>query len=168
LTPQADELEVYVQHGDELLLTGAALAALMRDVLAHGKPFRFRAKGVSMSPFIKDGDVLIVSPLPAGASRVGDVVAFLRADKRVVVHRVVSASPSGYVMRGDGVPAEDERVPPSSLLGAVTHVERNGRPVRLGAPLARRMIAALSRSGVLNGFLRPLWVHVKALTRRLQ
>jgi hypothetical protein len=140
----------------------------MQDVLAHGKPFRFRAKGVSMSPFIKDGDVLTVSPLPAGAPRVGAVVAFLRAGQRVVVHRVVGVTPGGYLMRGDGVPSEDELLPPHCVLGAITHVERSGRPVRLGTPLERQMIAVLSRSGVLNRFIRPLWVRFKALTRRLE
>ena len=45
-----------------LSLSGEALIELMRAVLARGLPFRFAARGFSMAPFIRDGDVISVSP----------------------------------------------------------------------------------------------------------
>jgi hypothetical protein len=46
-----------------LSLSGAALLALARDVLARGAQVRFRARGSSMSPFIRDRDILTLAPV---------------------------------------------------------------------------------------------------------
>jgi hypothetical protein len=49
--------------GSELFLTGPVFIELLHATLAKGVPFPFRARGSSMHPFIKDGDVITVSPL---------------------------------------------------------------------------------------------------------
>ena len=38
------------------------LTALVRAVLDKGASFRFKAFGVSMTPFIQDGDVITIAP----------------------------------------------------------------------------------------------------------
>ena len=48
----------------------------MRAVLEKGRAFRFEARGTSMLPLIRDGDVVTVTPLSGGGPRTGDVVAF--------------------------------------------------------------------------------------------
>ena len=55
--------ELSVRAGGELQLSGRALAGLMKNVLARDLPFRFRARGWSMSPFIRDLDVITVKPI---------------------------------------------------------------------------------------------------------
>jgi len=39
---------------------------LVKDILSRGMDCKLRAKGYSMSPFIKDGDLVTLSPSPYG------------------------------------------------------------------------------------------------------
>ena len=121
-----------------LTLSGAAMREFLAAVLERGAPFRFTARGYSMHPFIRDADVITVSPLGGRAPRVGEVVAFRSGEDRLVVHRVVAAAAdsrdaaAGYLIRGDNCAEADGCVPPEAVLGVVTRVERAGRPRRLG------------------------------------
>ncbi|MEA3438827.1 MAG: hypothetical protein U9R58_00935 [Chloroflexota bacterium] len=58
-----DKPAVYTTFASELALSGEALRELMREVLSKGVPVRFRARGWSMEPFIRNGDLICVSPL---------------------------------------------------------------------------------------------------------
>ena len=163
---RAFEPALYAIRGEELSLSGAALTALMREVLSRGMPFRFRAKGWSMMPFILDGDVISVSPLRRGRPNIGDVVAFIRPESEsLVVHRVVARRGEACLIQGDNSWGEgDGLVPCANILGRVTRVERGGRAVRLGLGPERFLIAHLSRLG----FLLPLWQRVSPLWRLLR
>lgn len=160
-----DEPRLGVVRGQELPLSGQALLELLRAVLARGVPFRFRARGWSMAPFIRDGDVITVSPLRNAPPRVGEVVAFARPGAgNLVVHRVVARCGAGSLVAGDGVEQfTDGVIPAQNLLGRVTRVERNGHDVWLGLGPERIVIAWLSRigwlvplRGWLARWLRPL------------
>jgi signal peptidase I len=153
----------FVAAGSELLLSGAALKQLMEGVLGRGAPFRFRAGGSSMLPFVRDGDVICVSPLER-APGPGDVVAFVHATTgRLVVHRVVARRGDLYTLRGDNAgDGPDGEVGLDALLGRVTEVRRGDRPVRLGLGPERYLIAVLSRVGWLPGLTQ--WL---AQTKRL-
>ncbi|MCU0606664.1 MAG: radical SAM protein [Candidatus Edwardsbacteria bacterium] len=75
---------------------------LLRQTLARGVPLRFAAAGASMDPFIKDGDVLTVSPLPPRLSP-GDIVAAVSpANGLVVVHRAVGLRGGAVLRPGPG------------------------------------------------------------------
>lgn len=142
-----DKPRVFVVNGDELSLSGQALLELMKDVLAKGLPFRFRARGLSMAPFVRDGDVVTVSPSRRSLPGVGTVVAFVGMEAgKLVVHRVVARHGKSVFIRGDCVSEHaDGIIPPKNLLGKVTRIERNGRKVRLGLGPERYVIAGLSR-----------------------
>ena len=149
---QFDSPQLVASTGEELHLSGQALLDLMQTVLSRGSSFRFKAKGWSMSPFIRDGDVITVSPLAGKHPRMGDVVAFTRPDNgSLVVHRVIAQQKGHVLVRGDGV-AElpDGLVPLSNILGRVTRVEREGRRIGLGLGPERRIIAWFSRRGWLT------------------
>ncbi len=123
------------------------LAGLMRAVLEKGKAFRFEARGTSMHPFIKDGDVVTIEPLAPGGPRTGDVVTFVHpVSGGVRVHRVVKASNGVYVLKGDNALGEDGELSRDALLGRVARVERGGRARRLGPSLRSAALARLSRS----------------------
>lgn len=140
----------YARDGEPGHLSAPALLALAREVLGRGQPFRFSAPGTSMSPFIRDGDVITLVPPRVAPVRAGDVVAFATAETgRLVVHRVLSCSGDGCLIRGDNAPADDGVVPHAAIVGAVTRVERAGRTVRLGLGPERFLISLLSRWGVL-------------------
>ena len=136
---------------DGILLPVAAFRGILEDILRRGESVRFRAGGISMHPFIRDGDVLTVSPLAHGRSRLGDVVAVRQpgAD-RLLVHRVVAARPGRVVTRGDAAHSDDGPVPGGCVLGVVTRVERGAHEVTAGRGPERRVLALLSRHGLLT------------------
>lgn len=164
-SPRFDAPRLFAAQAGELPLSGQALLSLMEAVLARGVPFRFRARGWSMSPFIRDGDVITVSPLRGARPRIGEVVAFTRpGEGNLVVHRVVGRPGAEVLVQGDSVPdCGDGIIPAENLLGRVTRVERGGHDVWLGLGPERYAIAWLSRTrrlvplgGWLASWLKPL------------
>jgi len=107
---------------------------------------RFTARGSSMWPFIRDGDVLVVEPLEGGAVRVGDVMLYRTAVGRVMAHRVVRRTAQDgdvtLLIRGDGSEGAGDTVVPGDILGRVMWMERGGGAMRLDR-WPRRMLARL-------------------------
>jgi signal peptidase I len=139
-------------------MPNAAFAELMKAVLDKGAPFRFEAGGFSMSPFIRHGDIITVTPLPLRFRR-GDVVAFMSPETgKLTVHRVVRISPRrGYLIKGDNTPLPDGRVEQAAIIGRVICVEHCGKRLRLGLGPERALIALLSSIGLLPPLVRLLW-----------
>jgi signal peptidase len=149
---------LYSRVGGVFSLPGPALQELLRAVLDRGVPFRFKALGFSMHPFIRDGDVVTVSPKPGSGMRAGDVVAFCHPDTgKLVVHRVLGWRPGGYLLRGDNSPDVDGLITPEKVLGLVTRVERNGKEIRLGRGPERRLLAWLARRDLLRPLTFRAW-----------
>ena len=146
-------------------MSSAAFAELMVAVLNKDMPFRFSAPGFSMTPFIRNGDVITVAP---GRFRCGDVVAFVNSNccGKLTVHRIVHISGEGYLIKGDNTPEPDGRVPASSIIGRVVRVEHHGRQVRLGMGIDRIVIAFLSRRGWLTPVVWSVWRVVKPIAGR--
>jgi hypothetical protein len=141
----------HVRKKDSLPLSGESLTEIMTAVLAQKKPFRFRATGLSMSPFIRDGDVVTIRPLGSRPPRTGDIAAFLYPGTgKVAVHRIVREESGRFSLKGDNVPAIDGSLPLDRILGTVSRVERNGAKVPLGGRAGAAAIASLSRSGLLS------------------
>jgi hypothetical protein len=133
------------------------MAGLFADLLSGGIPIRVRASGGSMFPFVRDGDVLTLVSTPASGPGLGDVVAFRCAHAGpLVVHRVVAKAGKGCVLKGDSyLPGQtDGLISKENLLGVVSRLERQGRPVRFGFGPERRLIALLSRWGWLLWLVR--------------
>ncbi|MGD0237916.1 MAG: S26 family signal peptidase [Syntrophorhabdales bacterium] len=157
MNPQQVPARVGLREG-EWLLSGPAFIELLQATLAKGVPFRFRARGSSMHPFIKDGDVITVSPLRGNAPGLGDVVAFAQREiEKLVVHRVIMMKANAYFMKGDATTGVDSPVPTANVLGLVTRVERDHKRVFIGLGPERFFIALLARKGLMI----PL-VHVAA------
>lgn len=148
------------------MLSGPALLELMGAVLARGARFRFCALGWSMAPFVRDGDVITVSPLGKELPGVGEVVAFVRPGAgSVAVHRVVARCGTALLIKGDGVTEyTDGIIPAENLLGRVTRVEREGRDVWSGLGPERTVIAWLSRAGLVI----PLRARLAACRKRIR
>lgn len=102
-------------------------------LLAAGQSVRFRARGPSMSPSIRDGESLTVAPVTAREIAVGDVILY-RSPRGLTAHRVLAALPGdqpAWRVSGDAPGSEEERVPADHVLGRVESVRRDGvdRPV---------------------------------------
>lgn len=139
-------------------LSGVALASLMQAVLETGARFRFRAKGISMMPFIRDRDVVTVAPLTR-RPMVGDVIAFLHPQSgKPILHRVIERDAHGYWTQGDNSAAGDGWIPSVAVLGIIVAVERREQCIRFGLGPERRLIAWLSPH-------RRLWRRLYAFLR---
>ena len=154
--------------GEILSLSERDLRIILRAAGEKGAGLRFQARGSSMHPFVRDGDVVTVSPLFGRRPFPGDIVAFVSpATRKLAVHRIVGRSAERYLIRGDNSLESDGLVGMAELLGLVKRVERSGRPVRTGLILFRRSIAALSRRGLLRPLIglihriRNLWTSTE-------
>jgi signal peptidase I len=141
-------------RGGVLDLSGPDLETLLRAVLARNVPFRFRARGSSMHPFIRDGDRVTVSPVGGGRFHPGDVVTFVDpAVGRLIVHRIIAVSHGDFLIQGDHNPSPDGWIPKENVLGRVTLAERDGKRTRIGLGPERKLIAWLVRRNLLIGFV---------------
>jgi hypothetical protein len=138
-----------------------AIGSMLHELLAEQVSVRLRVTGGSMSPFIRTGDLVTIQPRSKTPFRIGDVVAVKIATGKLVVHRVVRTTVDHFVTRGDATSQSDP--PVTMVLGPVSTVERKGRRVRLGLGPERRLIAILSRTGLLRLLLRPVRFIVRTI-----
>lgn len=146
----------------ELKLSGSSLSELMHSILDRGASFRFKAKGESMAPFIKSGDILTVAGLQDKIPRIGDVAVVVNpANGSVLVHRVIGTTSDGVMVKGDNCHRIDGVFRRDAVIGIVRAVERGAKKVYYGGGAARLPIAIVSRSGLLNKLILPLARKVK-------
>jgi hypothetical protein len=133
-----------------LSCTSAALPELSAEILRAGRALRFRAPGASMSPLVRDGDVVLVRPVHPSAVRIGDVVLCSNSPGRVVVHRVtrkgVGREGRWFTVQGDAVARADGVIPEAQVYGRVVAIERDGSSIALDGPVMRMLsgLAVLS------------------------
>lgn len=157
----------YAHAGGLHSLSGQALSEVAHEVLARGHSFRFHAMGTSMSPFIRDGDVITLVPFEAAGSSSGVVVAFINpVTGRLVVHRIIAVIGNRCRIRGDNCEEEDGEIPHDSIIGTVSNIERAGKPVRFGLGSERALIALLSRRQWLSPCITAVGTII-SLVRRL-
>jgi signal peptidase I len=120
-----------VRTPSPVILDGEAMAHLLAGIVARGASVLLVARGGSMSPWIRDGDVVTVAPVSGGDVHVpvlGDVVACRQpGGKRLVIHRLVSRRGDGWIVKGDRCPAPDGFLAGGAVLGVVVRATRNGR-----------------------------------------
>lgn len=115
-------------------------------MVERGLAYWWRPRGLSMAPTIRDGDRVLIAPVPATSLRLGDVVKFwLEGELRL--HRLIrrGSSPDGAWLEfhGDRLTEPDPRVRPAAVIGIARAVERDGHLRRLDSLPAR--LAALAR-----------------------
>lgn len=160
--------EDYTSIGNNLNLKDEALHELMIAVIEKGASFRFRARGFSMSPFIRDRDVITLAPLKGIGP--GDVVAFRHPQSgKLAVHRILETKTEGCLIKGDNVPEPDGIIPDEDILAVAVMVERKCRKVAGGLGHTKWLLASLSKHNMLWIFdpMLPL-IPFARLLRRLQ
>jgi hypothetical protein len=65
------------------------------------------------------------------------------------------------VTRGDDARVDDGRISKANLLGHVTHVEMNGKRVRLGPGPERSMLGVMARLGLLSPIVFRVWCYMR-------
>jgi hypothetical protein len=159
--------EFSVVKGSDLPLSGPALVDLLQAVLQKGAAVRFQARGFSMAPFIKNKDVVTISPLQGNPPGLGDIIAFVhKKTDGLCIHRIVRKNGGSYVTKGDNYSETAECFPWESILGLVTRVERDGKDVFLGLGPERLLIAFLGRRGLLLPPLLSVWKVIRPFIKR--
>ncbi|MEM8962553.1 MAG: S24/S26 family peptidase [Acidobacteriota bacterium] len=119
-------------------------ATHLRVLLDAGQTIELRVDGTSMRPWLRAGERVTVARRPI---RFGDLIAYPR-DGGIVVHRVIGRHGDAWRVQGDGTRRREPTV--DDPLGRVIAVD--GRH-RFGLGPERRLIALLSRSGLLRPVL---------------
>src|ERR1700722_1233550 len=108
--------------------------ALSRDLLKSGMGVRFQARGASMSPAIRDGEIVGVTPVIVSKLRKDDIV-LANTNTGFRLHRIVFADHERdlFITRGDCGQANDPALKGAQILGLA-----QAKEVRVG----RRMVRA--------------------------
>jgi len=136
----------------------ARFEAISRELLSRGLTVRFEARGASMSPCIRDREIVHVTAVIVSKLRKGDIV-LLNSNDGFRVHRLVVADPSKdlFVTRGDCGQQDDPPARSDQILGVVVAKE-----VKLG----KRMVPAKLKGfggRLLRGAARAQYLAAKAL-----
>ena len=105
-------------------------ASITQEVLGRGRALRFRAKGGSMSPFIRNGDIVEVIPVK-GKINLGDVVFYRSSHGRMVIHRVIQRRKRSIITKGDALFGHDGSISLEQILGRVAVVDKRGARITL-------------------------------------
>jgi signal peptidase I len=118
----------------ERLLVAGELAT--ESLRASGR-LRLRVRGESMLPTLWPGDVVEIARCSVEDVRPGEIVLALR-DGRFFLHRFVGRSQqSGFLLRGDSMPAADPEFSREALLGRVA----DSRPLSLWSFVIGRLFS---------------------------
>ena len=103
---------------DQLLAFGVLLGR-------SGKVIETEISGTSMGSTLPSGCRIRIRPLPTGAYRSGQVVAFV-ANSRIFAHRIVHRTRQDVLTRGDSHSWCDLPMPVNAILGVVSERLVNG------------------------------------------
>jgi hypothetical protein len=120
-------------------------AEVVTELLGRGYEVRFRAKGGSMWPAVRGGEMITVGPVREIG--IGDV-AFYQTERGLIAHRVVGIrrrdGEAAFLMRGESRGSTEEEVQEHQVFGKVVSVERNGQSIDPGGRLAKMRSCAIS------------------------
>lgn len=127
---------------------------LWLEGLHQGRTMRFRGRGGSMAPFLRDGDIVTIEP--GGKPVLGQVVLTGPGDS-LILHRVVAKRNGWISTKGDALGRLDAPVTREQILGRAVARERGGRERRLDTFWRRWLGLAFSLTVPLVPGLIPCW-----------
>ena len=139
-------------------------ASVTQEVLGRGRALRFRAKGGSMSPFIRNGDVVEVAPAE-GNINLGDIILYRSSNGNPVIHRVIQKRKENIITKGDSVPSSDQPLLSRQVLGRVVCIEKNGWHLRLDRRMGRFINVLLATISPFSFLIYPPLRLVKRTVR---
>jgi signal peptidase I len=146
-----DKRPLYSVDGGIFSFSGSALKEIIHAVFSKNLPFRFRAKGTSMAPFIQDGAIITIHPITKNKIPTGEIIAFRHPlSDKLVVHRMIRRYHGFIIAKGDNNSQDDGDIPEKNIFGIVTKVENKERDIYLGSRFMKWFLALLSRYQLLN------------------
>jgi signal peptidase I len=125
--------------------------------------------GSSMSPFIKNGNILTIKPVNRGdAIKRGDIAIVIGRNKEnLIVHRVIGLKNSFFQIKGDNCYEDDGWFPKASILGIVTEVTTEANKKIVVKRWQNLIIAFLSKIRLLNIIILPVGRIIKKKSQKL-
>jgi uncharacterized repeat protein (TIGR01451 family) len=130
---------------------------ILRPLLEQGLRVRFQARGASMSPAIRDGEVVEVTPVMVTKLRKDDIV-LAKSNCGFRLHRIVAADPERdvFITRGDCGQQNDPALKAEQILGLA-----RAKEVRVG----RNIVQARFRG--VGGWLLRSAARMQFVSRKL-
>ena len=105
-----------------------------------------------MHPFLRNGEVLVVSPVDSPEVSLGDIVLYSDGGT-LVCHRVFRKRGASFETKGDAQLRPDALIKPEQLIGRVTAVQKGSRTIRLDNLRGRVLNLLVSRLSVVTATL---------------
>ena len=111
--------------------------AQVESEIASGKSVRFKVKGFSMFPLLRnDTDEVLLSPL-AGQPKIMDIVLFRYKGKHIL-HRIIDVKDGRFIIQGDGIYLTSEHCKEEDIVGVVTSIYKRGwKPFNVSSGIYR-------------------------------
>ena len=111
--------------------------AQVESEIAAGRNVRFKVKGHSMYPLLRNNnDEVTLSPLTRDPA-VMDIVLFRYREKHVL-HRIIAIKGDTYTIQGDGIYISCEKCTREDIIGVVTQIhKKNGLEINTSWGLFR-------------------------------
>ena len=101
----------------------------VEEEIAKGKNVRFRVKGFSMLPVIRNmRDDVILYPCKPDELKPLDIVLF-RFNGRHILHRIIRMDEDKFIIQGDGIYAFQEFCTKDDIVGKVEFIIRGDRQI---------------------------------------
>lgn len=108
---------------------------LSQDILSRGACLRFQAKGMSMFPAVRDGDILNIWPVAPDEIKAQDIIFYRNLGGNLAAHRLIrkilSQEKNTLLVKGDFQQGDGEIISLENVLGKVREIERKGRKVNI-------------------------------------
>jgi signal peptidase I len=127
-------------------------------MLSKGYSLRFRAKGRSMHPFIRDGEVISVKPIKGSNIMIGDIIFYRALWGGIFAHRVIKKHRENnnmiLITKGDANLNFDPPVHEDNIIGKVTAIEKNNVTIKLDSKILQLTNYIIATSSLLGGYLK--------------
>lgn len=130
--------------------------------IAEGRPVRFRMKGCSMFPLLREGrDEVVLYPCKKEELRPMDVVLF-RFKGKHILHRIIRRESNHLLLRGDGSYMARETCSVEDVVGKVREIVKpSGRTLATDSYQWRIPGYLWVHSGRLRVFMLKVLTHLK-------
>lgn len=107
---------------------------LICEQLSCGGQVRFKPKGTSMLPTLRQGIDEVVLTAFKGNLKKYDIAFYRRENGQFVLHRMVKrSSAGGYIMRGDHQFEYEHGITDDNIIGVAAGIYRGGRYIAAGS-----------------------------------
>ena len=110
--------------------------SLRKQLIENNHAVKIVASGYSMFPFMRNGDIQTISPIPMEEIQIGDVAVFER-NNDWISHRVIEIRKTNnetiLILRGDTCIQIDPLVTKENYIGKTVAFERVGKVYEIGS-----------------------------------